>query len=249
MSTRGDLAAFAEAVAARLPGAWTSTYTRHSAYHDQIATTSKVWDIGAVGYAASEFVIGHQAVLTRADGARLLLFDRPRYKAQFMIGAMGPDAHHDAFHEVAEPNGITIPCEPARAASQVARRLLPRYEIALRQVQRNTAHPPPRRAVPAVVEGMVSMAWHPDGSVGAVTGVREATAVLYGTGFQYHPYHQQFLLPAAYGDLEQIVRVQAASQRLAAMGIGVTIRPARPAPAPTALPARPPSPAVASATR
>ncbi len=249
MSTRGDLAAFAEALAARLPGPWTSTYTRHAAYHDQIATTSELWDVGAVGYAASNFVLGHQAVLGRADGARLLLFDRPRHPAQFMIGALEPAAHHDAFHQVAEPNGITIPAEPVRAAAQVTRRLLPRYENALRQVQRNTAHPPPRRAAPALATGMVSMAWHPDGIVGAVTGVREATAVLYGVGFQYHPYHRQFLLPASYGDREQIARIQAVSQRLALIGVGVTMRPARPAPTPTALPAHPASPAITSPTR
>ncbi|WP_407835914.1 hypothetical protein ACE1OC_04830 [Streptomyces sp. DSM 116496] len=246
---RSDLAAFADGLAARLPDTWTSTYTRHAAYHDQIATTSTVWDMGAVGYATSNFVLGHQAVLTRTDGARLLLFDRPRFRHQFMIGALEPDAHHDAFHQVDEPNGITIPADPARAAAQVTRRLLPRYEKALRQVRHNTAHPAPRRPEPVLITGAVSMAWHPDGAVGAVTGVREATAVLYGAGFQYHPYHRQFLLPASYGDREQIARVQAVSQQLARIGVGVTMRPARPAPAPTALPTRPPSPTVASATR
>ncbi|MFZ3470454.1 hypothetical protein ACODT3_24435 [Streptomyces sp. 4.24] len=246
---RGDLAAFAETLATRLPDSWTSTYTRHAAYHDQIATTSKVWDMGAVGYAASNFVLGHQAVLARADGARLLLFDRPRYRHQFMIGALEPDAHHDAFHQVSEPNGITIPADPARASAQVTRRLLPRYDAALRQVRHNTAHPAPRRPEPSLIAGAVSMAWHPDGAVGAVTGVREATVILYGAGFQYHPYHRQFLLPEAYSDREQIARVQAASERLARIGVGVTMRPARPAPAPTALPARPPRPATASPAR
>ncbi|MFD6912339.1 hypothetical protein [Streptomyces virginiae] len=249
MSTRGDLAAFAEALAARLPDTWTSTHTRHAAYHDQIATTSELWDVGAVGHAASNFVLGDQAVLGRADGARLLLFDRPRYSAQFMIGALEPGAHHDAFHQVAEPNGITIPSDPVRAAAQVARRLLPRYEQALRQVRHNTAHPPARRTAPSLITGAVSMAWHPDGVIGAVTGVREATAVLYSAGFQYHPYHRQFLLPASYGDREQIARIQAVSQRLALIGVGVTMRPARPAPAPTALPAHPASPAITSPTR
>lgn len=246
---RTDLAAFAEGLAARLPDTWTSTYTRHAAYHDQIATTSKVWDIAAVGYAASNFVLGHQAVLARADGARMLVFDRPLYRHQFMIGALEPDVHADAFHEVAEPFGIAIPSNPARAAAQVTRRVLPRYEDALRQVRHNTAHPAPRRPEPLLINGAVSMAWHPDGAVGAVTGIREATAVLYGAGFQYHPYHRQFLLPASSGDREQIARVQAVSQQLARIGVGVTMRPARPVPAPTALPARPPSPAVASATR
>ncbi|MCY0940250.1 MULTISPECIES: hypothetical protein [Streptomyces] len=246
---RNDLAAFAEGLAARLPDTWTSTYTRHAAYHDQIATTSKVWDIGAVGYATSNFVLGDQAVLVRPDGARLLVFDRPLYRAQFMIGALEPDAHHDAFHGVAEPFGIAIPCDPARAASQVGRRLLPRYEDALRQVRHNTAHPVPRRPEPALIAGAVSMAWHPDGAVGAVTGVREATAVLYSAGFQYHPHHRQFLLPAAYGDREQIARVQTVSQQLARIGVGVTMHPARHSPAPVPLPARAPTPAAASPAR
>ncbi|MCY0933833.1 hypothetical protein [Streptomyces sp. H34-S4] len=247
---RVDLAAFAEGLAARLPDVWTSAYTRHAAYHDQIATTSKVWDIGAVSYAASNFVLGHQAVLARADGARLLLFDRPLYQHQFMIGALEPDdAPDDAFHQVAEPNGITVPSDPARAYAQVVRRLLPRYDAALRQVRHNTAHPVPRRPEPLLITGSVSMAWHSDGAVGAVTGVREATAVLYGAGFQYHPYHRQFLLPASYGDREQIARLQAVSQHLARLGVGVTMRPARPTAAPSVLPARLPAPAAASPTR
>ncbi|MGW3056511.1 hypothetical protein ACWC98_11300 [Streptomyces goshikiensis] len=246
---RDDLATCAEGIAARLPGAWTSAYTRHPDYHAQIATTSQLWDIGAVGYAASNFVLGHQAVLSRADGARLLVFDRPRHSDQLMIGPMEPDGPRDAFHQVDEPNGITVPRDAIRAAAQVTHRLLPRCEQGLRQIRHNTAHPHPRRTAPALITGAVSMAWHPDGVVGAVTGVREATAVLYGAGFQYHPYHRQFLLPASYGDLEQIARIQAASQRLASMGVAVAIRPARPAPTQASLPAGPPSPAVASATR
>ncbi|WP_405421521.1 hypothetical protein [Streptomyces erythrochromogenes] len=246
---RTDLAAFAEGLAARLPDSWTSTYTRHAAYHDQIATTNTVWDMGAVGYAASNFVLGHQAVLARADGARLLLFDRPRYRHQFMLGALEPDAPDDAFHQVPEPNGIAIPADPARAAAQAARRLLPRFEDALRRVRHQTTHPVPRRPEPSLVPGAVSLIWHPDGIVGAVTGVREATGALYGAGFQYHPYHRQFLLPATYGDREQIARVQILSEHLARIGVGVTMRPARPAPPPSAQPARPPSPAAASASR
>lgn len=247
---RDGLAAFAEGLAARLPGTWTSTYNRHAAYHDQIATTSKVWDVGAISHATAEFVLGHQAVLARPDGARLLLFDRPRYRHQFMVGALEPeDAPHDAFHEVAEPNGITVPADPARACAQVVRRLLPRHDTALRQVRHNTSHPVPRRPEPHLITGSVSMAWHPDGAVGAVTGVRKATAVLYGAGFQYHPYHRQFLLPAAYGDREQIARIQAVSQRLARIGVGVTMRPARPPATPPVRPAAVPVQAAAAPTR
>ncbi|MFG2996573.1 hypothetical protein [Streptomyces sp. NPDC048340] len=247
---RADLAAFAHGLAARLPdGTWTTTYTRHGSYPDQIPTTGAVWDAGAVSYAASNFVLGHQAVLARTDGARLLVFDRPLHRHQFMIGALEPDAHHDAFYQVAEPNGITVCADPARAAAQVTRRLLPRYEAALRQVRHNTAHPVPRRPAPPLITGNVSMAWYSDGAVGAVTGIRDATGVLYGHGFQYHPYHQMFLLPASYGEREQITRVQALSQQLARIGVGVTVRPA-PAPSvPIARPALPPAPAVSAPSR
>ncbi|WP_327255381.1 hypothetical protein [Streptomyces sp. NBC_01244] len=247
---RTDLGAFARALAARLPGdTWTTTYARHGEYPDQIRTTKELWDIGAVGYAATNFVLGHEAVLARGDGARLLIFDRPLRRRQFMVGALQPDAHDDAFHLVAEPNGLAIPADPARAAAQIARRLLPRYETALRQVRHNTAHPVPRRPAPPVIAGNVSIAWYPDGAVGAVTGSPEATGLLYIHGFQYHPYHRMFLLPASYGDRQQLARIQAVSQRLAQIGVGVTVRPAPTAPKPASQPARPPAPAVASPSR
>ncbi|MFI7356094.1 hypothetical protein ACIBTP_19370 [Streptomyces avidinii] len=247
---RTDLAAFAHALAARLPGgAWITTYARHGEYADQIRTTEALWDVGAVGYAATNFVLGHEVILARADGVRLLIFDRPLHPRQFMVGALQPDAHHDAFHLVAEPNGITVPTDPARATAQVARRLLPRYEAALRQVQHNTTHPVPRRPAPPVIAGNVSMAWYPDGAVGAVTGIRDATGLLFSHGFQYHPYHRMFLLPASYGDREQLARVQAVSQALARIGVGVTVRPAPTAPMPASRPTRPPVPAVASPSR
>ncbi|MCX5303160.1 hypothetical protein OG304_06795 [Streptomyces sp. NBC_00160] len=247
---RTNLAAFAHALAARLPGdAWITAYARHGEYSDQIRTTAGLWDIGAVGYAATNFVLHHEAVLARADGARLLIIDQPLRQRQFMVGALQPDAHHDAFHLVAEPNGITIPADPARAAAQITRRLLPRYEAALRQVRHNTAHPLPRRPAPPLIAGNVSMAWYPDGAIGAVTGNPDATGLLYSHGFQYHPDHRIFLLPASYGDREQLARVQAVSQQLARIGVGVTVRPAPPAPMPTSRPARPPAPAAASSSR
>ncbi|MCX4776884.1 hypothetical protein [Streptomyces sp. NBC_01264] len=224
---RDDLAVFAASLAARLPGAtWTSTYTRHASYSDQIPATAELWDVGAIGYAASNFVLAHQAVLSRADGARLLAFDRPMRARQFMIGPMVPDAVPDAFHKVAEPNGITIPADPVRAASQIGRRLLPRYEAALQQVQHNLEHPIPRRPAPPVLAGRVSMAWYPDGAVGAVSGADGAGEALYRSGFSYHPYDRMFVLPPSqYGDREQITRIHLVSQRLDRLGIGVVVRP------------------------
>ncbi|MFE4632239.1 hypothetical protein ACFRJ1_02515 [Streptomyces sp. NPDC056773] len=69
------------------------------------------------------------------------------------------------------------------------------------------------------------MAWYPDGAVGAVSGAEGAADVLYGAGFQFHPYDRMFVLPAAYSDREQITRIHLASQRLDRLGIGVVVRP------------------------
>ncbi|MCY0954963.1 hypothetical protein [Streptomyces sp. H27-S2] len=249
MSTPDGLAAFGEALAARLPGTWNSTDSLNPAYQDRFLTLDTPWDAGHAGYVATNFPLAREVFLRRADGAHFLIFDRLRHPRQFLICALEPDLHHDAFYGVAEPNGIAISCDPPRAASQIARRLLPLYDEALLQVRRQAVRPVPRRAAPALAVGMVSMAWHPDGSVGAVTGVPEATAVLYAVGFQYSPYHQQYLLPASYGDRQQIARIQVASQRLARLGVGITMRPAHPLPKPSVLPVRPPAPVTSSVAR
>lgn len=249
MSTPDRLASFGEALASRLPGTWTSTDSRNPAYRDLLLTLDTPWDSGHAGYVATDFPLARQVFLSRTDGAHFLLFDRIRHPRQFLICALELDLHHDAFYGVPTPNGIAISCDPPRAASQIARRFLPLYDKALLQVRRQAVHPVPRRAAPALAVGMVSMAWHPDGSVGAVTGVPEATAVLYAVGFHYSPYHQQYLLPASYGDRQQIGRIQVASQRLARLGIGITMRPAHPVPKPSALPVRPPAPIASSVAR
>ncbi|MGW7303975.1 hypothetical protein ACWGI1_00165 [Streptomyces sp. NPDC054835] len=141
--THADLGTFAYAVAARLPGEWTSEYARHDAYEDQFRTTEHLWDLSHVDYIVSHLVVGHEAVLHGPDGQRLYLTDRPSHPHQFVVAPLAPevDSHH--FLGVTEPNGIAVPADAARAAAQIAQRLLPRYERARGKVLRSLTQEAP----------------------------------------------------------------------------------------------------------
>ncbi|MFE7119838.1 hypothetical protein ACFU99_30910, partial [Streptomyces sp. NPDC057654] len=232
---RTDLSAFAAGLAARLPGPWTSVYQRHAAYRDQFPLTEQLWDAGHVDHVVSTYVLTHDAVLHGPAGQRLYLTDRPLYPSQFVIAPLQPDGdgirpHH--FEGVEEPDGIAVPHDPARAAAHVTRRLLPRYEHALREVFRNTADQPdpPHRAAPPQAAQVLTLTYYPDGALGApyASVPSAARAALYAHGFQYHPHQAAFLLPAAYGEDGRARRVQAVARKLAARGIGVNLRHAAP---------------------
>lgn len=237
---RADLSVFAAALAARLPGHWTSAYHQHTAYRDQFPAADQLWGTGDVSWALSEFVLGHDAVLSGPGGQRLYVVDRPLHHRQFLVGALVPDhggleTHH--FHGVVEPNGIAVSNVPARAAATVLRRLLPSYRQALAAVYHNAlAHPGPRTARPAPppVEQVITLTWQEDGTLATPSAAvsQDAARVLYRNGFQYWPSEQAFLLPAVYGDTERARRLHNAGRRLAAHGIGVNVRHAAPQPVP-----------------
>lgn len=151
-SPRTDLSAFATGLAARLPGTWTSEYQRHAQYADQFPRTDKLWDTGHVDYIVSQYVLTHDAVLHGPADQRLYVTDRPRYPHQFVVAPLAPDGPHIKPHHFAaveEPNGIAVPKDPARAAAQVTRRVLPHYEQALQEVLDNAAAQPDPRTGPA----------------------------------------------------------------------------------------------------
>ncbi|WP_244190417.1 hypothetical protein [Streptomyces caeruleatus] len=50
---RTALSAFAAALAARLPGTWTSEYQRHARYADQFPRAEQLWDTGHVEHIVS----------------------------------------------------------------------------------------------------------------------------------------------------------------------------------------------------
>ncbi|MFE6364132.1 hypothetical protein ACFVP3_29580 [Streptomyces sp. NPDC057806] len=129
---RADLAAFAEGLAARLPGSWTVVAHEHAAYADQFPLAQRVWDLGHVQWAFDQFMLSRDAVLTSDSGCELVVVDRPRRKREFLIAALQPSGS-DVADRVDVPNGIVVDADPVRAASAVANRLLPRYERAVHE--------------------------------------------------------------------------------------------------------------------
>lgn len=237
---RADLASFADALAARLPGDWHSTYRQHGEYSGQFPLDDEVWDVGHVHWAVGVFVLGHDAQLSGPDGQRLCVIDRPLHRDQFLVAPLTPDEglmpHH--FARVKEPNGIKVSNDPRRAAVSVSRRLLPRYRSALAAVRdyAQVQPDPPLRPAPPEVDQVLTLTRYADGAFGTpyATVPAQARTTLYVHGFQYHPQQGAFLLPAAYGEASQALRIQAVAQQLAGHGIGVNLRhspPPAPAPA------------------
>ncbi|MFG3038067.1 hypothetical protein ACGFYZ_14270 [Streptomyces sp. NPDC048330] len=246
-----DLSAFAEELADRLPGHWTSEYTHHDSYEEQFPAADRLWDAGHVDYIVSQYVLGHHAVLHDQDGRTLYVTDRPLYRHQFVVAPLEPEdpefkSHH--FAGVKEPSGIAVPDQPARAAAQVTLRLLPRYQQALDTVLHNAAvqPEPPLRPGPPKVADVVTLTWYEDGALGTpYTSVpADARTTLYALGFQYHPHQAAFLLPSAYGEDGRALRLRALVHHLAQKGIGVNLRHTT---TPTTTPPRLPVPAPASA--
>ncbi|MFF3976552.1 hypothetical protein [Streptomyces sp. NPDC001828] len=232
---RTDLSAFAAGLADRLPGAWTSEYQRHAQYADQFPRTEQLWDAGHVGHIVSQYVLTHAAVLRGPADQRLYVTDRPRYPQQFVVAPLapaGPNIKPHHFDAVAEPNGIAVSQDPARAAAHVTRRVLPRYEQALRAVLDNTVAQPdlPHRTRPPQVDQVLTLTLYSDGALGAPyeSVPVDARTTLYAHGFQYHPHQAAFLLPTAYGDRGRALRVHGVVQQLTAKGIGVNLRHAAP---------------------
>lgn len=177
-------------------------------------------------------------------GQRLCVAERPRHPHQFVVAPLVPRGQHIKPHHfvgVEEPNGITVPDDPARAAAQVTRRVLPRYARALQEVLTDAAErpEPPHRPLPPRVEQVLTLTLYGDGALGAPydSVPEDARPTLYLHGFQYHPHQRAFLLPSAYGDRKRALRVHSVVQLLTARGIGVNLRHSAPTPTP-----RPPAP-------
>ncbi|MER5782638.1 hypothetical protein ABT104_13060 [Streptomyces mobaraensis] len=226
-----DLESFAQVLAGELPGRWTSAYHRHAEYADQFPVAEDVWDMNLVSGAVAEYVLGHDAVLTRDDGARLYVTIRPGHPEEYLVGAMAPAGFEpEAFRGVPEPDGIAVPDDPFRAAQEIDSDLLPRYDRAVAQVQHNATHPRPPAPAAAPEPERVVMTWSGDGMLAAKPESPQAATALYESGFVYDPREQAFVLS---GDdtAVQARSVRAAGDRLAAHGIGVILRhpPSRPA--------------------
>ncbi|CAM5570854.1 hypothetical protein [Streptomyces aurantiogriseus] len=254
MPQRTDLSAFAAALAERLPGTWRSEDQTYPTFEDQYPAADRLWDCGPAHSALLDYDLEHGAVLHGPGNARLSVTARPRNPRQFLVAALKPQGvkRHN-ISVVDDPMGISVTDDPVRAASSIARRLLPRYLRALDAVRRDARarpEPPHRPPAPEVAQS-VTLVWYPDGVVGAPydSVPKEAHMVLYSCHFSYSPDQYAFMLPASYRDAERALLIQTAIRLLTAQGIGVNFRhaapdiPARPARPLTTGPGLPPTPA------
>ncbi|AJC55060.1 hypothetical protein [Streptomyces sp. 769] len=222
---QSPLASFARHLADRLPGTWSSSYHRHASPRDQADLGQRVWDIGTVLWAVTEISLEQDAVLTGPDEQQLFIVHRPHHPRQFLIAPLAPGGfadHH--FEEAAEPNGIAVSDDPARAAAAVTRRLLPRYAGALDALRTAAARPDPPPG-PAQIPGVVQLSWNADGTVTTPMShvPVDVRHVFFLHGFQYRPTRGNFVLPA-YGHSAQALRIQAVASHLGDRGIGVRLR-------------------------
>jgi hypothetical protein len=248
-----DLSAFANALAERLPGTWTTNH-EHIDNYAHTSLSYRVWDNGHIDWATDFSRTVDVVLLNGPDSQQLVVFERPVGRGnEFLVAPMEPTGFK--IHQVSgvdEPNGIVVPGDPLRAAADVTRRVLPRYQAALEAVRHNAdiqPEPPHRKPAPEPAQNL-TLIWYPDGVVGAPykSVPRDAYDVLYSCSFQYRPHEAAFALPASYSRAERALFLHAAVRLLTAQGIGVNFRHATPA-APTVTPARPLIPTAASAAQ
>ncbi|WP_405734890.1 hypothetical protein OG607_41345 [Streptomyces sp. NBC_01537] len=136
---RPNVHRFARRVAARLPGTWTAD--ARPPVNPFGTDYSEVWDSQILDWATTEFSPWKAAVLTGPHGERLLAIAHPTRHSDFIIGALAPPGHSGRPRgDEAAPLAITVPPDPARAASLVTRRFLPRYDNATAEVHHRHEH-------------------------------------------------------------------------------------------------------------
>lgn len=225
------LDSFVIILADELPGAWTSQYHPDlEGDNNRAGLTAPVWDLDEVADAIARHTVDVCAVLTRDDGTRLFVADPLGHDVGhgYLIAAMAPqNMPAEAFRGVREPDGITVPADPFRAAEDVAHNLLPRYDKALAQVHSNASRLAPPQSQQS---SRVVMAWSGDDLVVAKPDRADVGWALTDHGFVFDPNEDVFVLS---GDdsRRQSASVLATSKHLSELGIGVVIptRQARPA--------------------
>lgn len=173
------LASYADVLAGELPGAWTSSYHPPEDKDDLTELTDRIWDLDLVAESLAEQPLRHAAVLSRPDGAQLVILDRHDERDGFLIAAVGPRALPDeAYRAVRDPNGIALTDDPFLSAETVSGDLLARYDTALAQVRHNAIG-----GVQPSQADRVVLTWQQDGSVATAPVGETATAVLVANGF------------------------------------------------------------------
>lgn len=242
-SDPGRLASFADVLAGELPGTWSSTYHPPERKDNLAELADHIWDMDLVAESLAAHPIRHAAVLTRKDGAQLVVIDRHDERDGFLIAAVAPrDIPSQAFGGMREPDGIALSDDPFLSAETVAGDLLARYDAALAQVRHNSIGlaRQPDATQPSQAERVV-LTWQADGSLATAPTSDMVAAVLVANGFVHDEQTGTYRLN---GDdtTVQARAVRKMGEQLAAQGLTTALQhpPARPAPTSTAPPAPPP---------
>ncbi|MFI1677404.1 hypothetical protein [Streptomyces sp. NPDC020607] len=181
--TSERLASYADVLAGELPGNWISSHLAPDAKDDLADLADRIWDLDLVAASLAEHPLQHSAVLSRPDGAQLVLLERHDERDGFLIAAIAPHALPDeAYRAVPEPNGIALADDPFLSAEQVSGDLLDRYDSALAQARTNALG-----GIQPSQPDRIVLTWQPDGSVATAPADDRASVTLVANGFVQDP--------------------------------------------------------------
>ncbi|MET8561306.1 hypothetical protein ABZV75_12205 [Streptomyces flaveolus] len=237
------LASYADVLAGELPDTWTSSHLPTDAKDDLAELADRIWDLDLVAASLAEHPLKQAAVLSRPDGAQLVVVDRHDERDGFLIAAVAPRALPDeAYRAVPEPNGIALADDPFLSAEQVAGDLLARYDSALAQVRHNALG-----GIQPSQPDRVVLTWQQDGSVAAAPADDRAGTVLVAHGFVQDP--QSGIYRLSGDDTQAQARaLRELGPQLDALGIGTALQHPAGRTVPTAAPASMPPVAAGSRT-
>ncbi len=130
---RPYLGDYATALADALPGTWTVKVEVYAHPLWQEDLVPLLWDAGELIDCVEHVRIPYAAQLTNGAGTKLLLVERPGSAHEYLLGAFASGTFDDNYADPHAPTSVVLPSEAAHAASLVAGRFLPAYELAVHE--------------------------------------------------------------------------------------------------------------------